>query len=91
MITWNIKDFIEAFEKEVFVRESHLPLGKQNNHENSQGRNVEQKKRASMDFGTANALMSVCMKRSKCVYCLSEYHSAEYCNEVTNVAERKAI
>ena len=41
---------------------------------------------ASMD-----ALMSVSKKRSKCVNCLSEHHSAGYCTEVTNVVECKAI
>ena len=77
-LEWNIKDFIETFEKEVVVRESHVPLRKQNNQGNSSGRNMEQRKRASMDFGTANAFMSVSKKRSKLVYCLSEHHSAEY-------------
>ena len=90
-LEWNIKDFIEALENEVVVRESHVPLGKQNNHGNSSGKNMQQRKRSSMDLGTAKALMSVSKKRSKCVYCLSEHHSAEYCNAVTNVVERKAI
>ena len=90
-LEWNIKDFTEVCEKEVVIRESHVPLGKQNNHGSSPGRNMEQRKRQSMDFGTVNALMSASKKRSKCVYCLSKHHSTEYCTDVTNVAERKAI
>ena len=52
---------------------------------------MKQRKRTSMDFGTANALMSVGKKRSRCIYRLSQHHSAEYCYEVINVPERKAM
>ena len=30
-LEWTIKEFLQAFEKEIVVRESHVPLGRPNN------------------------------------------------------------
>ena len=89
-LEWSIKEFVQAFEKEIVVRESHVPLGKPNSTGSLFGRNTDQKKR-NTDTGTANALMSASRKINKCVYCLNEQHSAEDCNKVTSVEERKGI
>ena len=89
-LEWSIKEFVQAFEKEIVVRESHVPLGKLNSMGSLFGRNTDQKKR-NTDTGTANALMSASRKINKCVYCLNEQHSAEDCNKVTSVEECKGI
>ena len=60
-LEWSIKEFVQAFEKEIVVRESHVPLGKPNSTGSPFGRNTDQKKR-NPDTGTANALMSTSRK-----------------------------
>ena len=71
-LEWSSTEFVQEFEKEIVVRESHIPLGKPNNTGSLCRKNTytDQKKR-NPDSGTANALMSTSKRINKCVYCLN--------------------
>ena len=86
---WMLDDMLVALEKEVSVRESHMPLivtkgnGKAGNEERGS------RPKQNQETGTANMLFAGNGKR-KCVFCLEE-HSPETCITVKDPEERKKI
>eukprot|EP00794_Sanderia_malayensis_P021402 gene21402-biopygen17184 len=81
---WTLGEMLGALEKEVNVRENHMPLLK--------GRGMNQQpnwkaKNANQLPSTAHALLTGSEKR-KCVYCLSKDHQPEVCQKTLD--ERKA-
>eukprot|EP00794_Sanderia_malayensis_P009391 gene9391-biopygen7530 len=74
---WTLGDMLGALEKEVNVRENHMPLlkgGGMNQQPNWKAKNANQLP------STAHALLTGSEKR-KCVYCLSKDHQPEVCQK----------
>ena len=85
-LEWNVDELIAALEKEIEVRESHVPIFKQ--------QIVAQEKTATRPTkeqrnGTAAALLVGGVK--KCVYCLETTHKPEECEKIKSVEERKKL
>eukprot|EP00794_Sanderia_malayensis_P013531 gene13531-biopygen10799 len=81
---WTLGEMLGALEKEVNVRENHMPLlkgGGMNQQPNWKAKNANQLP------STAHALLTGSEKR-KCVYCLSKDHQPEVCQKTLD--ERKA-
>jgi len=90
--SWFLDELLIALEKELEIRESHVPLLK-----NAGGNQEKQTTRPKRDLreeyqgGTATALyVGRDDGKKKCVYCLQE-HAAENCEKVKDSDERKSI
>ena len=96
---WTLKDFLDGFEKEISVRESHVPLKTLTGGAGGTGfsgvsgdrRNRPVGVGIKEDFGTANALLTERTAAEKnCVYCLHKHDHAD-CKTVRSTYERKNI
>ena len=89
-LDWTVEDLLQGLEKEIAVRESHVPI---KNASTTNGANEKTRgfrpHQSGKEFGTANALLTMNGKK-KCVYCLEE-HLSEHCQKVKSVDERKSI
>ena len=94
---WTLQDFLDGFEKEISVRESHVPLKTLTGSTGGSGysgvggdrRNRQVPSRD--DFGTANALLTErAVAEKNCAYCLHRHDPAE-CKTVRSTQERKNI
>ena len=94
---WTLQDFLDGFEKEISVRESHVPLKTLTGSTGGSGysgvggdrRNRQVPSRD--DFGTANALLTErAVAEKNCAYCLHKHDPAE-CKTVRSTQERKNI
>ena len=90
--SWFLDELLISLEKELEIRESHVPLLK-----NAGGNQEKQTTRPKRDLqeeyqgGTATALyVGKEGGKRRCVYCLQE-HAAENCEKVQDTEERKSI
>ena len=76
-LDWSVKELIEAFEKELEVRESHAPiLAPQQQQQQHQPKHLKQQHGG----GTATALFSSEENATKCLFCQAK-HKSEDCKE----------
>ena len=86
--SWFLDELLIALEKELEIRESHVPLLKNGGNQEKQTR---PKRDLREEGGTATALyVGKDGGKRKCVYCLQE-HAAENCEKVKDTEERKSI
>ena len=82
-LEWSMKEMLEAYEKELELREAHNPVGISSDKE--QERNMGKK---YSQQGTAAALLA--SEKKNCAFC-SKNHAHEKCNEVVDPKTRKNI
>ena len=90
-LDWTVDEFIISLEKELEVRESHVPILKQQ----QQPQQLQQQGLSSrrMEFRgkpSASALLVGKSYEKKCVFCL-ESHPAECCKKFKSYTDRKNI
>jgi len=87
-LEWMVPDFVRALEKEIKVRESHVPIRGQVSTTARQ----HQQQHKSKDGGiSSTSALTLNLQKKKCVYCLSESHTSEACEKVTGYEDRKKL
>ena len=89
-LKWALDDLLSALEKELEVRESHVPLLKYAGHGSAVAEKATKPKREYFQGGTATSLFLGKDGKRKCVFC-TEDHPPETCENVKDVDQRKCI
>ena len=90
-LEWMITDFTEAFEKEIRVRECHVPIRSQNVSAVSVTPRRQRQPPQHYEEGSASALTVALKKGKKCVFCMDESHAPENCDKIRSQEDRKKI
>ena len=89
-LKWALDDLLSALEKELEVRESHVPLLKYAGQGGAVAEKTAKPKKDYFQGGTATSLFVGKDGRRKCVFC-TEDHLPETCENVKDIDQRKCI
>ena len=82
-LDWTLDKLIESLEKELEIRESHVPLLGPKAEKNFGGQFGRQKE---LSHGTASALLT---SEETCAYCHQGTHNSEKCDKIDKPEERR--
>ena len=89
-LKWALDDLLSALEKELEVRESHVPLLKYAGHGSAVTEKSARPKTGYFQGETATSLFVGKDRQRKCVFC-TEDHPPEACENVKDTDQRKCI